>query len=160
MDRQFKRLRDHEKIELESYIKNYIEQYPDAQVLIGTDSQNKKRETLYAIVVALYRPGKGGHVLYSRFTEPRYFNGRPGEVEKQRLLTEVWYSIETAERIRNVIGVKAKYIDIDINYDVKFKSNVALAEAIGSVLGMGYEVRYKKGERNAMITYAADQLVK
>lgn len=160
MEKEFKTLSNHKTIDLVTYIKDYIKEYPETQVLIGTDSQNHKRETTYAIVVALYKPGKGGHIIYSRFKEPRYFNSKRDEIEKHRLMTEVWYSIETAEKISNELGIRARYIDIDINPDVIYKSNAVLSEAVGLVVGMGYDVRWKKGEKNAMITYAADNLCK
>lgn len=160
MERTFKRLSDHEIVDTTQYIKEYVQKYPETQLLIGTDSQNHKRETVYAIVIALYRPGKGAHALYSRFREVRYYNGKPGEVEKQRLLNEVWYSVQVAEEVKKELGLTFKYIDIDINPDKKYGSNIALAEAVGLVVGMGYEVRYKKCKENAMITYCCDQLVK
>jgi predicted RNase H-related nuclease YkuK (DUF458 family) len=160
MEKQFKRLRDHEKINLLDYVKTYIKENPETELLIGTDSQNHRKNTTYAIVIALYKPGKGAHALYSRWDEPRYIFGKPGEAEKMRLLAEVGYSIEIAEALRNQIGLKAKYIDIDINPDKRYASNVALTEALGYVRGMGYEPRWKRSERSPMITYAADNLVK
>jgi len=160
MERQFKKLSNHEKIDLLDYIKNYVKENPETELLIGTDSQNHKRNTTFAIVIALYKPQKGAHALYSRWDEPRQYFGKPGEAEKNRLLAEVWYSVEVAETILNSIGLRAKYIDIDINPDKKYGSNVALAEALGLVKGMGYEPRWKKSERSPMITYAADNLVK
>ena len=160
MDREFKTLSNHKTINLIEYVRKYLLQFPETQILIGTDSQNHKRETTFAIVVALYKPGKGGHIIYSRWKEPRYNNTKRDEIEKHRLMQEVWFSVETAEVIYNALNVRATYIDIDINADTLYKSNVVLAEAVGLVRGMGYEVRWKKGEKNAMINYASDALVK
>ena len=53
---------------------------------------------------------------------------------------------------------KAKWIDIDINPDPKYKSNEVLRQAVGLVEGMGYKVRYKT--LGPIATYAADHLVK
>lgn len=152
MERIFKTLVSNNKIELISYIKDYVEKYPNTEILIGCDSQNRKRETIYAIVVGLYQKGKGAHVLYSRFTIPR---------EKEntlRLLNEVWFSVEVAEAIKNELEIKATWIDIDLNPDPKYKSNQALASAVGIVTGMGYKVRHKGN--SPVMTYAADHLVK
>lgn len=160
MDREFKTLSNHKTINLIEYVRKYLLQFPETQILIGTDSQNHKRETTFAIVVALYKPGKGGHIIYSRWKEPRFVNKKRDELEKHRLMQEVWLSVETAEAIFNEIHIRATYIDIDINPDILYKSNLVLAEAVGLVRGMGYEVRWKRGEKNAMITYAADNLVK
>lgn len=152
MDRIFKTLVSNNKIELIEYIKSYVAQYDNIEVLVGCDSQNRKRETIYAIVIGLYRPGKGAHVLYSRFTTVRERDN------VNRLLNEVWFSVEVAEKIKNEVGLKATWIDIDLNPDPKYKSNQALTSAVGIVTGMGYAVRHKGN--SPIMTYAADHLVK
>jgi predicted RNase H-related nuclease YkuK (DUF458 family) len=152
MEKMFKTLASNQKIELIQYIKEYILQHDNVEILIGCDSQNRKNETIYAIVIGLSRPGKGAHVLYSRFNTLR---------EKEntvRLLNEVWFSVEVAEAIKNETSIVATWIDIDLNPDPKYRSNQALASAVGIVTGMGYKVRHK-GEC-PMMTYAADALVK
>lgn len=150
--RQFKTLTSNQKVELIDYVKRYTVQKPDTQILIGCDSQNRKRETIYAIVIGLYTPGKGAHVLYSRFAVPR---------EKEnvtRLLNEVWFSVEVAEQLKSELGLSPTWIDIDLNPDPKYKSNQALSSAVGVVTGMGYNVRHKGN--SPIMTYAADHLVK
>ena len=152
MNRVFKTLVTNKKIELINYISEYATQYPEVEVLVGCDSQNRKRETIYAIVIGLYTPGKGAHVLYCRYITPR---------EKDnvgRLLNEVWNSVEVAEQIKAELDITATWIDIDLNPDPKYKSNAALASAVGVVTGMGYKVRHKGN--SPVMTYAADHLVK
>jgi predicted RNase H-related nuclease YkuK (DUF458 family) len=156
--KQFKTLTNNEDIDLVNYIKNYVKQYPETQILIGCDSQNRvskktgRKETTYAVVIGLYNPGKGAHVLYFRNTTPMEKEGTV------RLLNEVWFSIETAEHLKNELGIRATWIDIDLNPDPKFKSNQALTSAVGIVTGMGYKVRHKGN--SPVMTYAADHLVK
>jgi predicted RNase H-related nuclease YkuK (DUF458 family) len=150
--RVFKKLFNKEKIDLIKYISEYKEIHPNVEILIGCDSQNRKKETFYAIVIGLYNPGKGAHVLYSKFEVPR---------EKDnvtRLINEVWFSVEVAEQIRLETDTRAKFIDIDLNPDPRYKSNAALTSAVGIVTGMGYAVRHKG--HSPMMTYAADNLVK
>ena len=150
--RQFKTLNKGKDVELISYIRNYLKENPETEILIGCDSQNRKRETYYAVVIGLYKPGKGAHVLYSRFTKPR---------EKDnvtRLLNEVWFSVEIAELLKAELNITPTWIDIDLNPDPKYKSNAALASAVGVVTGMGYKVRHKG--HSPVMTYAADHLVK
>jgi predicted RNase H-related nuclease YkuK (DUF458 family) len=152
MEKVFRMLSNRKQIDLIDYIKSYVGQYPETEILIGCDSQNKKRESIYAVVIGLHRPGKGAHVLYSRFSTPR-------ERENiTRLLNEVWYSIEVAELLKIELNIKATWIDIDLNPDPKYRSNQALASAVGVVTGMGYNVRHKGN--NPMMTYCADSLVK
>lgn len=150
--RVFKTLSGRNQVDLISYIKEYRVNHPNFEILVGCDSQNRRKETIYAIVIGLYNPGKGAHVLYSRFTVPR---------EKDnvtRLINEVWFSVEVAEQIRVELNVRAKFIDIDLNPDPRYKSNAALNSAVGIVTGMGYTVRHKG--HSPMMTYAADNLVK
>jgi len=157
--RQYKTLNANKDVDLISYIRDYLTVNPTTEIIIGTDSQNRRRETVYAVVIGLYRPGKGAHVLYTRFTTPRVRI----EENTTRLLNEVWYSVELAEEIRKELGVTTKWIDIDINADEKFRSNLALTSALGIVRGMGYKVRYKnspEANNTPMITYCSDNLVK
>lgn len=152
MEKTFRTLSTNVTVELVDYVKKYIDSHPNTEVLIGCDSQNRKKETIYAVVIGLYKPGKGAHVLYSRFNTPR-------ERENvNRLLNEVWFSVEVAEVLKAELGVKATWIDIDINNDRKYRSNAVLTSAIGIVTGMGYRVRHKG--MSPVMTYAADKLVK
>lgn len=152
MERQFKLLNNHQQIDLINYISEYLLTYPDVEILIGCDSQNQYLSTVYAIVVGLYRPGKGAHVLYAKWST---------DFEKEntvRLLNEVWHSVEVAEFIKEKLNIKATWIDIDLNPDPKYKSNQVLTSAVGIVTGMGYKVRHK-GNSPVMV-YAADHIVK
>ena len=152
MQREFRTLSSNQSVEIKSYIADYVTRNPGVQVLIGCDSQNRKDKTVYAIVLGLYIPGKGAHVLYSRFTTNRE---RENTV---RLLNEVWFSVEVAEFIKSELNVIASWIDIDLNPDPKYKSNQALSSAVGVVTGMGYRVRHKGN--SPVMTYAADSLCK
>ena len=152
MERVFKTLIQSKEVDLIPYIKTYLEEHPETEILIGCDSQNRRHYTIYAVVIGLYRPGKGAHVLYHRFLTNRE---RENTV---RLLNEVWHSVEVAEKLKNEIGVKAEWIDIDLNPDPKYRSNQALTSAVGIVTGMGYKVRHKGN--SPVMTYAADHLVK
>ena len=149
---KFKRLSDRLDVELVDYVTDYLQKFPNVELLIGCDSQNVREETVFAAVVALYNPGKGAHVIYRKWRVPLE------RVRSVRLLSEVWYSIEIAEELKNAGLPKAKYIDIDLNPDPKYKSNEVFRQAVGLVEGMGYSVRYKT--LGALVTHAADGLTK
>ena len=149
---EYKRLFDNKKVDLIDYVKNWLETKPNAELLIGCDSQNFSDKTIYAIVVAIYDVGKGAHVLYNRWKTQRE------PTRSIRLLNEVWYAIEVAEKMKAAGLPKVKWIDIDINPDPKYKSNEVLRQAVGMVEGMGYKVRYKT--LGHIATYAADHIVK
>ena len=74
------------------------------------------------------------------------------------MLTEVWEAVRVAEYIRKAGLPKPSWIDIDLNPDIRFKSNEVFRQAVGLVEGMGYRVRYKT--LSPMMTYAADYLIK
>jgi predicted RNase H-related nuclease YkuK (DUF458 family) len=152
MERVFKTLSTKRRVDLSEYVKEYVSLNKNVEILIGCDSQNHGIRTVFAIVVGLYRPGKGAHVLYCRYETPRERDN------VSRLLKEVWESVEVAEIIRTQVGVRATFIDIDLNPDPKYKSNQALSSAVGLVTGMGYKVRHK-GD-SPIMTYCADHLVK
>ena len=149
---KYKKLYGREEFELIPYVKNYLENNDNIEILIGCDSQNFADKTIYAVVVALYTTGKGAHVLYRRWKADRE------PVRSVRLLNEVWYAIEAAEYLKEAGIPKPKWIDIDLNPDPRFKSNEVFRQAVGLVEGMGYEVRYKT--LGPIATYAADHLVK
>lgn len=152
MEKQFKKLSNREEINLIPYIQEYMTKYPETQILIGTDSQNRRKQSVYAICIGLNRPGKGAHVIYSKYEVPRIKDNR------ERLIKETWDSIEVAEYIRENTGHKATFLDIDINPDSKFGSNSALSACAGMCVGYGYNYRDKG--KNPMLTYASDNLVK
>ena len=125
-----------QKIDLVPYVRDYVKNFPNTEILIGCDSQNMGRHTSYAVVVVLYEPGHGGHVIYRRMKEERERN------RAVRLMNEVWKSVEVATYLRDN-GLDIKYIDIDINPSPKFKSNEVYDSACGLVKGCGFDCRYK-----------------
>jgi hypothetical protein len=71
--------------------------------------------------------------------------GKNKEGINERMLTEVSKSIEVAYEIAPLLdlyGIKME-IHADINPDPKWESNKALSQAIGYILGMGYEFKVK-----------------
>lgn len=148
----FRRMYSNSEVELIPYIQDYLLEYPETEIMIGCDSQNYSESTTYAIVVALYKKGKGAHLIYRRWKTAREFT------RASRLLTEVWNAVETAEFMRQHGLPKPIWIDIDLNPDQRYKSNEVFRQAVGMVEGMGYNVRYKS--MDPMITYAADYLIK
>jgi len=145
-------LNGNKQVDLIEYAKEYLNSHKDVEILIGCDSQVKGRETIYALVLAMYTPGKGAHVLYNKFTTPK-----DREIST-RLMNEVWHSINLANDLMDAGLPRAKYIDIDLNPDPRWKSNEVLRAAVGWAEGLGYTVRHK-GD-SPMMTYAADSLVK
>lgn len=164
METPFLILSTRTEVDLVPYIKQYITTNPETQILIGADSQNRGAVTIFAVVIGLYRPGKGAHVLYRKTITKRgkafTQENKDFSADTARLLQEVWMSVELAEFLKEK-GVKVSSIDVDLNPDPIYKSNTVLSSAVGLVTGMGYKVRHKHGTgEEPHMCYAADSLVK
>lgn len=111
-----------------------IESSPESGVYVGCDSQRYKKNGMwyarYATVIVLHKDGnKGGRMFVDVVTIPDY-----GSL-KQRMLSEVAYAVQHASDIVDVVGDRQFQIHLDINQSPKHKSNIALKEATGYVLG-------------------------
>ena len=64
---------------------------------------------------------------------------------KERMITEVGKSIEVAYALCDLLDLYHVELEVhaDINTDPHFKSNTALKEAMGYILGMGFVFKAK-----------------
>ncbi len=111
----------------------------ELKVCIGTDSQVKGKETEFATVIVFIRKGKGGFMyIHNEITKQRMSI-------KQRMLTEVDKSIEVAYALCNIFSRFSVDMEVhaDINTNPNFKSNDALKEAMGYIVGMGFVFKAK-----------------
>ena len=138
------------RVILDEYIRDYLQKNPKAQIIIGCDSKNRDDETVYGLVVVLYKNKKGGHVLYGKERVPRVRD------RWSRLWKEVEYSVDMANQLVKSGLPKATFIDLDLNPDPQFKSNDVVRAAVGLVESMGYQARTKPYSLCA--SYAADKV--
>ncbi|MDX2002799.1 MAG: ribonuclease H-like YkuK family protein [Chitinophagales bacterium] len=109
------------------------------KVCIGTDSQVKGDKIEFATVIVFLREKKGGFMfIHNEDTRQRM-------TLKERLLSEVSKSIDISYRLCDLLD---KYkIDLEVHADINtnpgFKSNPALNEAMGYILGMGFAFKAK-----------------
>ena len=111
----------------------------EMKVCIGTDSQVKGKETEFATVIVFIRKGKGGFMyIHNETTKQRMSI-------KQRMLMEVGKSIEVAYALCNIFSRYSVDMEVhaDINSNPNFKSNDALKEAMGYIVGMGFAFKAK-----------------
>lgn len=109
------------------------------KVCIGTDSQVKGRETEFATVIVFIRKGRGGFMyMHNEITKQKMSI-------KERMLTEVAKSIEVAYALCNLFTLYNVDMEVhaDINTNPNFKSNDALKEAMGYIMGMGFAFKAK-----------------
>lgn len=111
----------------------------ELKVCIGTDSQVKGKETEFATVIVFIRKGKGGFMyIHNEITKQKMSI-------KQRMLMEVNRSIEVAYALCNIFSRYSVDMEVhaDINTNPNFKSNDALKEAMGYIVGMGFAFKAK-----------------
>jgi predicted RNase H-related nuclease YkuK (DUF458 family) len=109
------------------------------KVCIGTDSQVKGHETEFATVIVFLREGHGGFMfIHNEKTRQAYSI-------KERMLVEVAKSIEIAYELCDLFTAYDVDMEVhaDINTNPSFKSNEALREAMGYILGMGFAFKAK-----------------
>ena len=109
------------------------------KICVGSDSQAYKSHVEYATAIVVLREGKGGFMFM------RNLKGTKQISIKERMLKEVTMSVETAYAICNILDKYNVALEVhaDINTDPKFQSNLALKDAMGYILGMGFEFKAK-----------------
>jgi hypothetical protein len=144
MDKEWRRLNG-QKIELpikEAVERTIIEETSlgnRLKVCIGTDSQVRGEEIHFATVIVFLRERKGGfmYIHHEYSTKPMSL--------RERMITEVGKSVEVAYALCDVLDKYEVALEVhaDINTDPYFQSNVALREAMGYILGMGFVFKAK-----------------
>lgn len=109
------------------------------KVCVGSDSQVYGGTIYYATAIVVIRKGKGAFTFIRKEKEGGKIN------IKERMLKEVNKAIEIAYRISEIVenyNIEME-VHVDINTHADYKSNVALKEAMGYILGMGYNFQAK-----------------
>jgi len=141
---------------LYDYLKNIfireIESGYSLKVAIGTDSQGYNDSYKFATAIVIMRQellspnnsiGRGAMIVAKTFYNNKLKKNKSGV--KERMLFEVSKSIEVAYEISPLLDLYDIPLEVhaDINPDVRWESSKALSEAVGYILGMGYEFRVK-----------------
>jgi len=109
------------------------------KVCIGTDSQVRGETTEFATVIVFLREKKGGFMFISNDKTTQTMG------IKERMILEVAKSVEIAYSLCDILDKNKVELEVhaDINTDPHFKSNAALKEAMGYILGMGFVFKAK-----------------
>jgi uncharacterized protein len=120
-------------IEREYYAGNKL------KVCIGTDSQVKGNTIDFATVIVFLRQQKGGFMFIQQERSIQKMS------IKERMLAEVQRSIECAYSLCDLLDLYDVDLEVhaDINTNPMFKSNLALHEAMGYILSMGFVFKAK-----------------
>ena len=111
----------------------------ELKICIGTDSQVYGTDIHMATAIVFLRYKKGGFMFVSsdRITQKMGI--------RERMIKEVSRSIATAYQLCDLLDRYDVELEVhaDINTDPDFPSNVALKEATGYILGMGFKFKVK-----------------
>ena len=109
------------------------------KVCIGTDSQVKGKVVEFATVIVFLREKRGGFMFISNYNFEKTMS------IKERMILEVSYSVQVAYSLCDLLDLYHVELEVhaDINTDPNFQSNVALKEAMGYILGMGFVFKAK-----------------
>ncbi len=109
------------------------------KVCIGTDSQVRGDDIHFATVIVFLRERKGGFMFIHQESTHKKMSLR------ERMITEVGKSVEVAYALCPILDKYNVELEVhaDINTDPYFQSNVALREAMGYILGMGFVFKAK-----------------
>lgn len=149
MEHVFRSLGNGKVVNLVPYLKDKLSEREDISIYIGCDSQNVGAKTIYAMVVVLHYGRNGGHVVYAKKKFDRI---------KDRF-TKLWKEVEISMEVAQFLeanGIKATFVDIDLNPDPKYGSNNVLRAALGFVTACGFVPRCKPDAVAA--SYIADKL--
>jgi hypothetical protein len=138
------------------YIKNVDGQ---AALIVGCDSLPPTgKYTILVGVIAIYRLGKGAHIIFRKKRIPRT------KAVIDRLWAEVEYAVEIAKYLdksdvlTSVTNLESFQINVqlDLNADKQFQSNIIHDAALGYVKSLGFDCSTKPFAWAA--TYAADMI--
>jgi len=124
---------------VEAIIKRELDAGYKLKVCIGTDSQVMSEEVHFATVIVFLREKRGGFMFISNDRSQRKMTLR------ERMILEVGRSVEVAYSLCHLLDAYNVALEVhaDINTDPAFESNVALKEAMGYILAMGFEFKAK-----------------
>ena len=123
------------------------------KVCIGTDSQVKGLVTDFATVIVFIREARGAFMFIHQERTSQKMS------IKERMLCEVQKSIDIAYKLCDLLDLYDVDLEVhaDINTNPMFKSNQALHEAMGYILGMGFV--FKAKPEAFASTYCANKMV-
>lgn len=149
MEKYF-RLESGEIVNVLDHCREILSKYPDAQILVGCDSQNTKIFTKYSVAIVFRYGNTGAHFIYQNIKVSKIrdlFN---------RLFKECELSLEIARYISENTAYKIAGIELDFNDFKKTKSTPLISATKGWCESLGFKAILKSGEMIAC--KAADRM--
>lgn len=125
---------DREK-EIEKLKSAIAESSKETKVYVGCDSKRySDGRVKYATVVILHINGNNGCNMFSFIDNENDYN--KANNPKMRLVGEAYKAVDLASKIMDVVGDRHFELHLDLNSNPKYKSNTAVKEALGYVIGV------------------------
>jgi hypothetical protein len=106
----------------------------ECEVFVGSDSQLSSGSWLFASVICLYWPGRGGRFFFKRDRRSKSTYA----CLEDRLLSEVYNSVTIADQIRQTKPDLQIHVHADIASNTKHKSSKVAKVAQNYISGMGF----------------------
>lgn len=148
MEKYFKQI-DGKRVNLIEHCSEILGKYPNAEILIGCDSQNHKQYTRYAVAVVFRYGISGAHYIFTIVKTDKIKD------LFTRLFKECELSLEIANFITENTSYKVKAIELDFNNYTITKSTPLISATKGWCESLGYTVILKDGDKIA--SRAADK---
>lgn len=116
-----------------------IKEHAEFELFVGCDSHKISEKYIFATVIALHKPGKGGHFFFYR----RKVKDKRFDNIKIRLLEETELAISVARLVREYFPTKTVAVHLDINADPCYRSAAVLRPATSYVISSGFQVAIK-----------------
>jgi predicted RNase H-related nuclease YkuK (DUF458 family) len=133
----FQRMHDNGPVHLLEHVRSVVDEVPGVEVLVGCDSHNRERHTIYTTTVVLRYHRNGAQVLYRRERTERI----------KDLWTRLWGEVERSLDVARTLtidgGIRISRIDMDLNSDPRFGSHKLHTTAVGYVTSQGYQAGTK-----------------
>lgn len=115
----------------------------ETKVYVGCDSKRyPDGKVKYATVVILHINGNNGCNMFSFIDNEKDYNKASNP--RMRLVNEAYKAVDLASQIMEVVGNRHFELHLDLNTDPKYKSNSAVKEALGYVIGvLGFDPKLK-----------------
>ena len=124
-----------ENTSIESILNFIRSKKGQSTIHVGCDSHFVKNNCVYAIVIAVCTPGRGGTFFFARrkFKRKNFLN------MKLRLLREVESCLALADVLSEKLGIEDIRVHLDINPNKLYKSSLVFTSATSWVKSQGYE---------------------
>ena len=130
-------MHDGHAVDLLSHVSGVLAANNDVEILVGSDSHNYARHTVYTTTVVLRFFRNGAQVIYRREKAPKVVD----------LWTRLWGEVERSLAVAQILRLdghmSVRQIDLDLNSDARFGSHKLHTAAVGYVRSHGYEARTK-----------------